>query len=87
MTDCMHTKAVCVFSLVLILVPAGLFAEESVDLVRDGQPAAMIVVDAQAPGMVRDAAALLQRVIEQSSGAKLAIVQPGAEGTDRSILR
>ncbi len=83
----MHTKAVCVFSLVLILVPAGLFAEESVDLVRDGQPAAMIVVDAQAPGMVRDAAALLQRVIEQSSGAKLAIVQPGAEGTDRSILR
>ncbi|MDP6355192.1 MAG: hypothetical protein QF473_08840, partial [Planctomycetota bacterium] len=87
MTDCMHTKPGRVFSLVLMLVPARLSAEESTDLVRDGHPVAVIVVDLQAPGMVRDAAALLQRVIEQSSGAKLAIVQPRSEGTDRTILR
>ncbi|HWL52933.1 MAG TPA: DUF4838 domain-containing protein [Chthoniobacteraceae bacterium] len=55
-------------------------------LVVDGEAKAVIVVGAQAGGMEREAAELLQRYIERSTGAKLAIVTEGSEAEVASPL-
>ncbi len=87
MSTRLHACSIRILARLLILAATPVFAGESVDVVRNGQPAAAIVIGPQAPAMVREAAALLQRVIEQSSGAKLEIVaaEPGALG--KTVLR
>lgn len=81
---------VCLFRFLgLLLIPAdaAILAGQTVDVVRDGQPAAVIVVGVKAPAMTREAGDLLQRVIKQSSGAELAIVEPEPRASDKTVLR
>lgn len=55
-------------------------------LVLDGEARAVIVTGAEAGAMEREAAGLLQRYIERSTGAKLAIVAEGSEAEVASSL-
>jgi len=82
---CAHS--VRILGLALTLAGVRVPADQTLDIVRDGQAAAVIMVDPQAPEMIREAADLLQRVIEQSTGAKLPIVRPGAQPPGRNVLR
>ncbi len=75
------------FGWLLILVSARGLADQTVEIVKDGRPAAVIVVDPRASAMVLEAGGLLQRVIEQSSGAKLAVLAPGNEAPAKVVLR
>ena len=87
MSTRLYVHPVRVLGLLLVLANARILAAQTVEIVKDGQPAAVIVVDSQAPAMVREAGNLLQRVIEQSSGAKLAILAPEIKALDKAILR
>ena len=82
---CNRLSACFVLGLLSLLASGRAAAAESIDIVRDGRPAAVIVVDKQAPEMTKQAAALLQRVIEQSSGARLEIAAAAPAG--RTVIR
>ena len=71
----------------LTLAGAHIIAAQTVDLVREGKPTAVIVVSQQTPTMVLEAADLLQRVIKQSSGAELAVLRPDGDVAGRNVLR
>ncbi|NOY82232.1 MAG: DUF4838 domain-containing protein [Kiritimatiellaeota bacterium] len=84
-----HLAALSVrtFGLLLILASVRGVAGQTVDIVNDGQSTAVIVVDPGAPAMAREAGKLLQRVIEQSSGAKLAILDGNPKARNEVTIR
>ncbi|MGI5818639.1 MAG: DUF4838 domain-containing protein [Armatimonadota bacterium] len=63
-----------IVAVVLTLVAAPVFAQQAIEIVRDGEPLAAVVVTEDAPGQVTAAAEMLVSYIEQSSGATLPIV-------------
>lgn len=66
-------------SIILLALPA--LAQQSIEIVRDGQPLATIVVAEDAPAQVAEAAQMLAAYIEESSGATLPLAgEAPAEG-------
>ncbi len=54
MSSRLHVHPVRSLGVLLILAGARIVAEPTVDLVRDGQPSAVIVVENGVPAMVRE---------------------------------
>ncbi|MGM0491521.1 MAG: DUF4838 domain-containing protein [Armatimonadota bacterium] len=66
-------------SLLILVVPV--FAQEHIEIVRDGEPRATVVVAEDAPGQVRAAAEMLIGYVERSTGATIPIAgETPAEG-------
>ncbi|NLX96880.1 MAG: DUF4838 domain-containing protein [Rhodopirellula sp.] len=61
-----------------LLAPAMTGRGEDLTLVADGQPRAVIVLADKPSGAARQASQLLQNLVAESSGAKLALVNEGA---------
>lgn len=70
-------RTILCLSLAGVLFLVGGAACFGMDLVRDGRPAATIVVAPDAPGMVRFAATELQAYVEKATGATLPIAETG----------
>ena len=66
--------------LAMFLAATPLCAAPTLDVVRDGQPVASIVVDAEATDQIKGAATLLASCVEESTGAALPIVNEAPEG-------
>ena len=69
------------FALFTILFAAPLTAAPTLEIVRDGAPAATVVVAENASEQVRSAARLLVEYVEQSTGAALPLAQAPTAGT------
>ena len=71
----------------LMLLASGSLFGQTVDVVKNGAPAAVLLVDRTAPPMVHEAAALLRRVIATSSGAELALVDKVPADGKKTVIR
>ena len=65
---------------VVVLIAAPLVAQQAVEIVRDGEPVATVVVADDAPGQVRAAAEMLVGYVERSTGATLPIAGDAPAG-------
>jgi len=57
----------------IILIAMAVLAQQGVEIVRDGEPLATIVLADEAPAQVAEAAEMLASYVEQSSGALLPV--------------
>nr|HPK00671.1 hypothetical protein [Candidatus Hydrogenedentota bacterium] len=68
-------SAHCALAILIAASLSGwLNAAHALDLVREGAPAAVVVVDESASGQVKAAAQLLAEYVERATGARLPVV-------------
>ncbi len=72
------------FLLALVSSIAVLDTAHGIDIVREGQPVAVVAVDAGAPEQVKEAADLLVNYVERATGARLPVVD--ALPADGSVI-